>query len=163
MFERGPEIKKVAIDNDILLTEVANILAEGREVVMVVRGLSMRPFLFGDKDSVVLEKKESYGVGDIVLAKIAPARWVLHRLIAVDGTNVTLKGDGNLDSTERCSMGDLVGHVVEIQKPCGKKINTLTAGFARRSRLWRNSPRLFRRVILKFLRMTVKDDCLKKK
>lgn len=148
-------MKAVAIDNHILLTEVSRILSEGSSVVLSVRGFSMRPFLFGDRDSVVLLRKDSYEPGDMVLAQIAPERWVLHRLVEA-GERVTLKGDGNLDGVEHCAMSDIVGYVTEIQRPGGGKVDTQTAFFARVSVLWRRSPRLFRRIILKILRMTVK-------
>lgn len=110
--------KKVVLPKDVLLDEVAHLLSEGRDVTMVPKGVSMLPFIRGDKDSVVLRKKNVVRVGDIVLARFG-GKYVMHRVVAVEGNSVTLMGDGNLQGVEQGDMSEVCGTVVEIVSPKG--------------------------------------------
>lgn len=111
--------KKLILPNDLLLGEVAAVLAEGREAVITPTGQSMLPFIRGGSDRVVLRRLDTLSVGDIVLAHIGD-RYLMHRIIALDGDAVTLMGDGNLRGTEHCSRGEIIGTVVEILRPDGR-------------------------------------------
>ena len=42
------------IANEILIPELARLLATGKEVRFTPSGVSMRPFIEGDRDSVIL-------------------------------------------------------------------------------------------------------------
>lgn len=140
---------KVALPNELLLSEVSSLLSEGREVVLMTKGVSMLPFIIGDRDSVRLVRCPEYRVGDIVLVKLPSGNWVLHRLFAVeDGGRAILKGDGNLDGVERCRMSDISGRAVAIEHGNGKTTSCTTERFEITSRVWRRSPRFFRHVIL---------------
>jgi len=97
---------KVVLPNEVLIGEVAELLNAGREVVMTPKGNSMLPFIRGDVDNVRLRKPESLHVGDIVLARFG-GRYVMHRIIALDGDMVTLMGDGNLQGTEKGSRSEV--------------------------------------------------------
>ena len=55
--------------NDILIPELARLIAEGKEVRFTPSGVSMRPFIEGDKDSVILSSVSVPKRGDILLAK----------------------------------------------------------------------------------------------
>ena len=111
--------KKVVLPKDVLLDEVARLLSEGRDVTMVPKGVSMLPFIRGDKDSVVLRKKSVIRVGDIVLARFG-GKYVMHRVVAVAGNSVTLMGDGNLQGVEQGDRSEVCGTVVEIVSPKGR-------------------------------------------
>ncbi len=111
---------KRTVPNNILLGEVASVLREGREAVIIPTGNSMLPFIRGGVDRVVLALRPDIAVGDIVLAKPGD-RYVLHRVIARDGDALTLMGDGNLAGMERCSAADVLGTVVEIIRPSGRR------------------------------------------
>ena len=50
----------------------------------------MLPFIVGDRDSVELDRKDSYAAGDIVLARVEGKRWVLHRLVSIAGDEAVL-------------------------------------------------------------------------
>ena len=123
------------VTNDILIPEMARILADGKEVIFTPSGTSMRPWIEGDCDTVSLIKKTTCRVGDIVLARIplkaSKCAYVLHRVIAVDGKDVTLMGDGNLVGVEHCTTDDIFGTVVRITSPHGWR-KPVTRG-----RLWR--------------------------
>ena len=121
---------KRTIPNEILLGEVAAVLQDGREAVIIPTGNSMLPFIRGGVDRVVLRKMTAVAVGDIVLAKIGDS-YILHRLIARDGDAITLMGDGNLRGTESCRPQDILGTVTGIIRPSGR---ARTPG---KGRLWR--------------------------
>lgn len=107
------------ISNEILFPEVDEMLREGREVEFRPKGSSMLPFIRGDVDSVVLVRKDSVEAGDIVLARVG-TRYILHRVIRVEGEKITMMGDGNVRGTESCTAADVLGTVVQIVRPSGK-------------------------------------------
>lgn len=125
---------KRTIPNNILLGEVTRLLAGGQEVVIMTKGSSMLPFLRSEKDSVALLKRESIEVGDIVLAHLGGGCYVLHRVFAIDGERVTLKGDGNIRTTESCMKRDISGTVVRIIRPSGREYAPGKGVFWRRIR-----------------------------
>ena len=110
---------KVVLPNEVLIGEVAELLNAGREVVMTPKGNSMLPFIRGDVDNVRLRKPESLHVGDIALARFG-GRYVMHRIIALDGDTVTLMGDGNLQGTESGPRSEVIGVVLEIITPSNR-------------------------------------------
>ena len=121
---------KRTLPNEFLLGEVAVVLRDGREAVIIPTGNSMLPFIRDGVDRVTLRRKADVAVGDIVLVKI-DGRYLLHRIIARKGDALTLMGDGNLVGTERCTLADVIGTVTEIIRPSGRR---RTPG---RARLWR--------------------------
>ena len=104
------------LPNEILLEEVGALLGEGREVAFTPKGTSMLPFIHGGKDTVTLKKLDSVEVGDIVLVRLADERYVLHRVIGTHGDALLLMGDGNVYGTESCTIADVMGTVVLINK-----------------------------------------------
>lgn len=121
---------KRTIPNDVLLGEVAAVLQEGREAILTPTGNSMLPFIRGGKDRVLLRRQDSHAVGDIVLAHF-DGRYILHRIVALDGDAVTLMGDGNLQGQEKCRTGAIVGTVAAVIRPSGRR---RTPG---KGRVWR--------------------------
>ncbi len=134
---------KRILSNEVFLEEVGSLLDEGREVSFTPLGSSMLPYIRGGRDSVRLQKKDSLEVGDIVLVRLQ-GRYVLHRIIALEGEKVTLMGDGNIVGTESCRRSDVMGTVVAIQK--GKR--EIIPG---KGRFWR-AIKPFRRYILAIYR-----------
>jgi len=57
---------RIVLPNDVLLNEVAQLLGEGREVVITPKGRSMLPFIRGDVDQVKLRHPDCLKEGDIV-------------------------------------------------------------------------------------------------
>lgn len=139
---------KIVLPNAIMLGEVSRFLSEGRTVIIATKGASMSPFIRGERDSVELIKKPDVEVGDIVLCQLTPGHYVLHRINAVSGDNLRLKGDGNLDATEYCTKADVCGTVVAILRRGTRRIDCTTGGFKRRSRRWVAAPRIVRRYCL---------------
>lgn len=144
------------IANDILIPELARLLAEGKEVRFTPSGVSMRPFIEGDRDSVILTAlKTPPRRGDILLAQTqtlcGKTTYVLHRLIRIEGDTYVFQGDGNLAGEERCALGDIIGRVARIETPKGHR-KLLTRGrvwFALRPvRKW--LLKIYRHTMLKF-------------
>ena len=121
---------KRVLPNDVMLDEVARLLDEGREVVIIPKGMSMLPFIRGGIDKVTLRKPSDLSVGDIVLVKFNGV-YILHRIIGIEGEHITLMGDGNLQGTESGTRSEVIGIVSEIITPQGR-IFQVTKG-----RLWR--------------------------
>ena len=113
-------MEKLVLPNDVMLNEVARMLAEGREVVLVPKGRSMLPFIRGGVDKVVVVKPETFKVGDIVLAHFG-GHFVLHRIIGIEENQVTLMGDGNFFGTEVGPKEEVAGKVEAVIKPSGRQ------------------------------------------
>ena len=120
------------VENDILIPELARLLNEEKEVRFTPSGVSMRPFIEGDKDSVVLAPiGRPPRKGDILLAHVtgyaSRRTYVLHRLIRIEGETYILQGDGNLTGEEQCGLKDIIGRVIRIESPKGHR-KPLTRG-----------------------------------
>ena len=97
----------LTLANEVFLPQVVQMLHEGHTVTLPLRGRSMRPFLEDGRDKALLVAvKESPRVGDAVLAEISKGHYVLHRIVKIEGEQVTLRGDGNL-GTETCRTQDI--------------------------------------------------------
>lgn len=127
------------IANEILVPELARLLAEEKEVRFTPSGNSMRPFIEGNRDSVILTPlTRSPRRGDILLVRaIQPSgqtTYVLHRLVRIAhderGELLVLQGDGNLQGEETCRRSDVIGRVRRIESPKGR------AKLLTRGRLW---------------------------
>lgn len=149
------------IANDILIPEIERLLKDGKEVRFTPSGVSMRPFIEGDRDSVILSSlTRSPRIGDILLVRLDPKSpisnvqspmsptFVLHRLVRIEGDTFVLQGDGNLCGEERCGASDIIGIVQRIETPSGRR-KPLTRG-----RLWYHMRR-WRPFLLKVYRHTV--------
>ena len=112
-------MEKVVLPNDVLLGEVAELLSQGREVVITPKGKSMLPFIRGEIDRVKLKHPDRLSVGDIVLAHIG-RRYVMHRIVAINGDEIILMGDGVMKNTEHGERKDVVGVVTELISPNGR-------------------------------------------
>ena len=154
------------VANDILIPELARLLQDGKEVRFTPSGVSMRPFIEGDQDSVILAPLTTQPrIGDILLVRVSDIRhqtsdikhstYVLHRLIRIEENPLAsrlsplalyiLQGDGNLQGEEQCRPEDIIGRVKRIEYPSGRR-KPLTRG-----RIWYHLFPL-RRYLLKIYR-----------
>ena len=100
---------------------IADLLREGRTVKVLGRGNSMRPYLVHERDYIVLKGvtsaddtlKAKIVKGAVVLAEIAPKKYVLHRIINISADRITLLGDGNF-TPEYCNTRDVLGIAVSF-------------------------------------------------
>lgn len=88
-------------------------LKDGKVIALVPQGISMLPFIKGGVDQVYLLKKDKVEVGDIVLVEYH-GKHILHRVYAIDGEQLILMGDGNLEGTEQVAADEVMGTVVDI-------------------------------------------------
>jgi hypothetical protein len=72
----------------------------------------MLPF-FQSGSTILLRpiRKEDFRVGHVVMAESAPGRFVVHRILRLEGDRVVLLGDGNLYGTETMSREKVYGIV----------------------------------------------------
>ena len=108
------------ITDERILEEAIRLVREGVSVTLPVNGNSMLPFIIGGRESVILKRAGLVDVGDVVLAWVEGCRYVVHRIIRVDGKHITLMGDGNIVGTERCTVGDIKAIVTHVVDANGK-------------------------------------------
>ena len=105
---------EIKVPNAIFLPKVIDYLKDGHTVTLPLNGYSMRPFLENGRDKALLSyaaDKDKLKVGDPVLAEVRKGFFVLHRLVAINGNEVTLLGDGNL-TPEHCHRDDIRATVI---------------------------------------------------
>ena len=129
------------------MPEFERLLKEGHMVEFSPRGVSMRPFIEGGRDRVILKTCKEPRVGMIVLARVNNT-FVLHRIYKIKGEKIILRGDGNLKGEEVCTEADIIGRVVQI-KIMGKRKRVT------RGRVWRHLPVFIKRWYLKIYRIVV--------
>ena len=113
------KINKVS-DNEIIESAIA-LVDDGVNVTFPVKGWRMLPFIIGGRESVILMKPDSIAVGDVVLAWVEGCRYVVHRIIRIDGDRVTLMGDGNLVGVEHCLQRDVKARIDYVVDAQGRK------------------------------------------
>ena len=104
-----------------IIEEAIRLVEEGMSVTFPVRGFSMQPFIIGDKESVILQKPAQLKKGDVVLAWVNDCKYVVHRIIQIEGEHVTLMGDGNIRGTEHCKMNEVKAIATHVVDKKGRK------------------------------------------
>lgn len=122
-------------DNEIIQNAIA-LVNEGLRVTFPVKGYSMLPFIVGSKESVDLVKPEHLEVGHVVLAWVEGCRYVVHRIIRIEGEQVTLMGDGNIAVVEHCTLSDVAALAINVVTPQGKHHPLYAPWRIKASRLW---------------------------
>ena len=122
-------------DNEIIQNAIA-LVNEGLRVTFPVKGYSMLPFIVGSKESVDLVKPEHLEVGHVVLAWVEGCRYVVHRIIRIEGEQVTLMGDGNIAGVEHCMLSDVAALAINVVTPQGKHHPLYAPWRIKASRLW---------------------------
>lgn len=147
-------MNRMVLPNSVMLGEVCRLLSEGRDVVIMTKGVSMRPFIEGERDSVLLRAKSPLEVGDIALAQVREGVYVLHRVRSVEESRIVLKGDGNLRGVEICHPEEIYGTVVEIIRPGDRRTDPSSPSQMRLWKIWKSLPCICRRCILWIYRKT---------
>ena len=128
------------------LQALNTLLKEGHSVRIKAGGRSMQPFIEPDRDELVLTPGGEYAAGDIVLADVGGGRAVIHRILRIEGKQVTLQGDGNVGQQEHCRTDDIHAKLTAIVHPT-RTVDTASRSFRLLSRLW-TSLRPLRRYLL---------------
>lgn len=103
---------KRTMPNGTMFGLAAEELKAGRAVRISVMGRSMRPF-FRSGQTIELKpiQPEALFVGSVIMARIAPERYAVHRILEIDGEHITMMGDGNIVGKERVHSTDIFGYV----------------------------------------------------
>lgn len=122
-------------DNEIIHNAI-DLVNEGMRVTFPVKGYSMLPFIIGSRESVDLVKPEQIKVGDVVLAWVENCRYVIHRIIRIEGDQVTLMGDGNIAGVEHCLLKDVAAKAINVVTPGSKHHPLYNPWRIKASHLW---------------------------
>ena len=141
--------------DDVIIKEAVRLVQDGVSVTFPVKGRSMLPFIFGGRESVILQKPESLQRGQVVLAEIGPDRYVVHRIIKITQDRVTLMGDGNICGTESCPPDKVLAIATHVVDEKGKRRTLESKGQMFKARVW-YVIRPLRRIILAVLRRICK-------
>ena len=128
------------IDNDTFFADVQRMLDEGKRVTIPVKGSSMLPFIRGGKDLVVLEKVGTVlQADDIVLFHVGPregGRYVMHRILSIDGDAVDIQGDGVPKTHEHVRRNQVIAKAVEILRDGKRRVDPYSPGQRRLVHFW---------------------------
>ncbi|MGX9728775.1 MAG: S24/S26 family peptidase [Candidatus Electronema sp. VV] len=101
-----------------LMPLVRAALERGQRVRMTVSGSSMIPFL-RNEDVVELEPARKLRLGDMVLARTETERYVLHRIVRMDGAAFFIRGDAQLWNEGPFIANAVLGRVTTVwRKGC---------------------------------------------
>ena len=138
-----------------IIQEAVRLVQDGVSVTFPVKGRSMLPFIVGGSESVILQKPISLQRGQVVLAEIAPDRYVVHRIIKVEPDRITLMGDGNICGTESCAPDKVLAIATHVVDEKGQRRPLYSRARIIKARIW-YWIRPMRRYILAILRRTCK-------
>lgn len=129
--------KIIRMPNEVVLPFMIERLEStpGMTATLPLRGRSMRPFLEDGRDKAlfIAAKGTEIRVGDPVLAELRDEqRYVMHRIVRIEGERVTLMGDGNL-FYEYCTLSDIKAKAIGFFR---KGRSTLDAVDGRKWRLY---------------------------
>ena len=141
--------------DDVIIKEAVRLVQDGVSVTFPVKGRSMLPFIFGGRESVILQKPQDLHRGQVVLAEIAPDRYVVHRIIKVETDRITLMGDGNICGTESCTPDKVLAIATHVVDEKGQRRPLYSKARNAKAKLWYHI-RPLRRYILAILRRTCK-------
>ena len=131
---------KMTINNDTFFADVLQVLCQGKRVTIPVKGFSMLPFIRGGKDLVVLEHAgDVLKADDIVLFHIGPedgGRYVMHRILSIDGDAVDIMGDGVPYNHEHVQRNQILAKAVEIVRNGKRSVDPYAPGQLRLVRFW---------------------------
>ena len=138
-----------------IIQEAVSLVQDGVSVTFPVKGRSMLPFIFGGRESVILQKPGSLQRGQVVLAQVGPDRYVVHRIIKIEPDRITLMGDGNICGTESCTPSNVLAIATHVVDEKGKRRSLESKGQMFKAKVWFRI-RPLRRIILAVLRRTCK-------
>lgn len=119
------------LQNELFFDLVERHIADGLDVELTLKGVSMRPTLQPGDVLTLSPLRSEPQVGDIVLFR-QPGRHVLHRVIAVTENGYLMQGD-NAIAQELARRQDVVARLVSVSSSRGS-LSVDSPQFRRRSR-----------------------------
>lgn len=149
MDEQSGDNQRRIISNELYFAEVQQMLDEGKEVRIRIKGGSMRPFI-QDGDSVLLVayQGETLQLGSNLLAK-HQGKYVFHRYVGKKNAQIVLAGDGNLVLREFINSADIIAVASSHFPQNSSEENDLNHRWARLRGLAWYRIRLLRRIVAK--------------
>jgi signal peptidase I len=140
---------KLELRNDIFFAEVERMISEGQSVTIPVKGFSMRPMMRSEKDKVILTAHSDNDIKQrAVMLFRHNGHHIMHRIVKIEGQNITFAGDGNYRIREQATKDDIVAQVTAIIRPSGHVILLDSRRWRIYSTLWLALPKIVRRFIL---------------
>lgn len=118
-----------------LLPLAHEIIQSGRKVVITVSGDSMRPFIAGNRDKVLLGKAERPKKGDVILFRDKYGEYILHRIYRIKDNHLFTIGDYCLRADGQVEEEQIIGMVEAVIRK-GKKIPCSSLVWRLYSFLW---------------------------
>ena len=108
-------MEKLVVHNDEFFAQVVVLLENGQKVTIPVKGISMLPFIRGERDLVelVAPDRDHLKRDDIVLFR-THGRWIMHRILQVKDGVATIQGDGVWSGKEVVPLRQIHGKAVSI-------------------------------------------------
>ena len=109
------EMEKLVVHNDEFFAQVVAQLENGKRVTIPVKGVSMLPFIRGERDLVELTAPDRTQLkrDDIVLFR-THGRWIMHRILKIENGIATIQGDGVWRGKEVVAVNQIHGKAVTI-------------------------------------------------
>lgn len=106
-------------DMETTMSEIRQLISEGKAVTITAKGYSMNPFIAHLKDKITLGpcNDDQIRKGAVVLARDSRGKFVIHRIIKREGDIITLRGDGNyLRTIEKARVSDVIALMYSVTK-----------------------------------------------
>ena len=126
----------VFIPNELFFAEVQAQIHQGKKVKIRVRGNSMLPFIRNNDEALLIPPTpDKIRKGTPVVAQTDELGIVLHRIHRIEGSRITLLGDGNVNQFEHTSPERIIAVVSHYYR--GKHtLRTDSLGMRIVGRLW---------------------------
>ena len=126
----------INIPNQLFFAEVQAQIRQGKKVKIRVRGNSMLPFIRNNDETLLIPPTpEKIRIGTPVVAQTDELGIVLHRIHRIEGSRITLLGDGNVNQFEHTSPERIIAVVSHYYR--GKHtLRTDSLGMRIVGRLW---------------------------
>lgn len=105
-----------------LLPVVNEMIQTGRKVMIPVSGNSMRPFIAGNRDKVILGKASRLKKGDVILLKNRYGDYIQHRIYSVQNNRYKTIGDYCIKGDGTVEAENVYGVVIAVIRK-GKRIS----------------------------------------
>ncbi|KGO01216.1 S24/S26 family peptidase [Porphyromonas sp. COT-290 OH3588] len=142
----------LVLDNEVFFAQILKELEMGKRVTIFAKGWSMLPMIWQERDTLLLAplSVDSISLGRIVLVKLSDKRYVIHRIVKMEGEQLTLRGDGNPYQIELCTKSQVLAELVGVKRN-GKMMMRGSKRWAIFEHLWPRHP-LLRRALLRIYR-----------
>ncbi|MDY5858964.1 MAG: S24/S26 family peptidase [Porphyromonas sp.] len=159
---QGPRVRSRAISNSVFFCELLEQIKLGKVVSIRAKGWSMLPLVWDDRDILHLAAptERTVSVGRIILARMGDGRYVVHRIVAIEGNRVVMRGDGNPYQIEYLHRDKILGELVGVRRN-GKEIKRGDFLWRAIGLLWPSNAFLRRVLLFAYRRLVVRPAATK--